>query len=303
MEIGNDNAKATNGGWLGARSGGDTLSQALRVLIVEDSEDDTLLVLHELKRGGFDCIWKRVDSTAAMSEALDNAQWDLVISDYSMPQFNGLDALRVLQSKGRDIPFILTSGVIGEDLAVEAMKAGAHDYVLKGKLARLTPAVRRELHEAHVRQARRQSETHLRDSMNFLEQILNTSPNLIFICDLTEGRNIYVNREVTRILGYTPRMVQEMGDKLLTAIVHPEDIRRVLEHLADISHARDGEIHEIECRIKRADGQWRWLCSRDVAFARSPDGTVTRMLGTAMDIDDRKRAANGNKPEPREKPL
>ena len=100
----------------------------LRALIVEDSEDDALLLVRELQRGGYDVTFERVETAGAMTDALDNRQWDIVLADYTMPHFRGTNALRLLREKGFDIPFIFVSGTIGEDKAVASMKSGANDY-------------------------------------------------------------------------------------------------------------------------------------------------------------------------------
>jgi putative two-component system response regulator len=135
----------------------------LRVLVVEDSEHDTELLMRELRRGGFDPVHQRVQTAADMRSALDRESWDLVISDHSVPQFNSTAALALLRGTGRDIPFIIVSGTIGEEAAVEAMRAGANDYIVKGRLARLDPAIRREITEAHHRRARREAEQALQE--------------------------------------------------------------------------------------------------------------------------------------------
>lgn len=140
------------------------MAQALQVLIVEDEEDDALLIVRELARGGYAPAYQRVETEAAMRAALAAQPWDLIISDYAMPAFSGTAALETVQSFGLDVPFIIVSGAIGEDMAVAAMKAGAHDYVMKGALGRLTPAVGRELQEAEIRRAKRRSERALRDA-------------------------------------------------------------------------------------------------------------------------------------------
>jgi len=134
------------------------MGSPLRLLIVEDSKDDADLLVRELCRGGYDLTFKRVDTHAAMTEALDVHQWDIIIADYMMPNFTGLDALKLMQEKKIDLPFIILSGSIGEDTAVEAMKTGVHDYIIKGNLTRLLPAINRELKEAMVRGARKQAE-------------------------------------------------------------------------------------------------------------------------------------------------
>lgn len=133
----------------------------LRVLLVEDYEADAELVLLELRRGGYDLTVERVDTSNSMARALEEESWDLVISDYVMPSFSGLAALALLKKTEIDIPFIVVSGKIGENVAVEAMKAGAHDYIMKDNLARLAPAIQRELNDAAIRKERRQMEEQL----------------------------------------------------------------------------------------------------------------------------------------------
>lgn len=131
------------------------MGEPVRLLIVEDSEDDTTLLLRELRRGGYAPEHERVETSAAMRAALTGSRWDVVISDFYLPTFDAPSALEVLKESGLDLPFIVVTGSIGEDIAVTAMKAGASDYLLKDNLARLVPAVRRELRESDVRRQRR----------------------------------------------------------------------------------------------------------------------------------------------------
>jgi sigma-B regulation protein RsbU (phosphoserine phosphatase) len=142
----------------------DDMPKPLKVLIVNDSEDDAGVLSLELKRGGFEVNYRRVDTERDMISALKSETWDLVISDYMMQNFSGLDALKVLKWQGVDLPFILISDKVGEEIAVEAMKAGANDYILKNKLSRLVPAVQRELQEVESRREQRQVEEALKDS-------------------------------------------------------------------------------------------------------------------------------------------
>lgn len=144
----------------------------LRILLIEDSEDDAVLLLRELRRSGFAVAFERVDKPATMLAALHKQTWDLIVCDYSMPEFNAPAALQLLQEQGFDIPFIIVSATIGEDVAVAAMKAGAHDYIIKGNLARLTPAIERELREAKVRLARKQAEEQIKASLREKEALL-----------------------------------------------------------------------------------------------------------------------------------
>lgn len=136
--------------------------EQLRVLVIEDSEDDALLLIRELSRGGFDVEHSRADTEESMRNALSTRTWDVLITDHNMPEFDSSRALQVLQSSGMDIPVIIVSGSIGEEIAVDAMKAGAHDYIMKNNLTRLVPAVRRELREAERRRAHRKAEATIR---------------------------------------------------------------------------------------------------------------------------------------------
>ena len=124
------------------------MPEPLSVLIVEDSENDARLLLRELERAGYAASWERVETAGSMRSALEGRSWDLVIADYTMPKFSAPAALALLQDLGLDLPFIIVSGSVGEDVAVEAMRAGAHDYLLKGNLKRLFPAIQRELEQA-----------------------------------------------------------------------------------------------------------------------------------------------------------
>ncbi|HEV2468265.1 MAG TPA: ATP-binding protein [Candidatus Sulfotelmatobacter sp.] len=139
----------------------------IRLLMIEDSEDDAALILRELRRGGFEPQFKRVDSAESMRAALDEDNWDIVVCDYSMPHFSGKDALKLLRDTGSDIPFIFVSGTIGEDTAVAALKEGAQDYVMKGHLKRLVPAIMREMKEAEHQRQRRQLEREVQQLQKF----------------------------------------------------------------------------------------------------------------------------------------
>ncbi len=130
----------------------------LHILLVEDSEDDAILLLRELRRRGYEPLVERVETAGQMEAALSARHWDVIISDYVMPAFSGFDALQTIKSGGLDIPFIIVSGKIGEEVAVDLMKAGAHDYISKRNLARLTAAIEREMQEAEVRRKRKEAE-------------------------------------------------------------------------------------------------------------------------------------------------
>ena len=144
-------------------------NRPLRVLLVEDSKMDAELLARALGRGGFDLTWARVDTAAEMEAALEKQPWDLILCDHAMPRFSAPGALELLKQRKLDVPFIIVSGYIEEETAVAAMKAGAHDYIMKDRLARLVPAVERELRDAEVRRARAKSEEALRHAHEELE--------------------------------------------------------------------------------------------------------------------------------------
>ncbi|RPI44715.1 MAG: response regulator, partial [Betaproteobacteria bacterium] len=184
-----------------------SVPRTIRVLIVEDLEDDVLLLVWELRRGGYLVDYQAVDTRAGMETALRSGPWDIVISDYSMPDFSGLEALATLRAQALDVPFIIVSGNIGEDVAVEAMKAGAHDYVMKKNLSRLIPALNRELREADVRRARLRAEYELRENEARFRAIASNIPGTVYQFMLrSDGAASfpYVSGDCTRLLGVSP---------------------------------------------------------------------------------------------------
>ncbi len=149
------------------------MKKPLRILMVEDSEDDTLLEIRALKNGGYDPEYERVEDAGAMRTALREKTWDIILCDYQMPKFNGLAAIALLKETGGDIPMIIVSGAIGEETAVECMRSGANDYIMKGNLSRLAPAIERELQEAESRRKRKRAEVDLRNSLCQLQETQN----------------------------------------------------------------------------------------------------------------------------------
>lgn len=168
------------------------MGEPLRALIVEDSEDDALLLVRELQRGGYDPTFERVDSATAMAQALNARPWQIVLADYTMPQFSGTDALELLKRSGLDIPFIFVSGAMGEDSAVAAMKTGAHDYVIKGNLKRLLPAIARELREAEIRRQRKQDVEKLQSQEKRMWALYEINQAITCVLDLRDLVNILI---------------------------------------------------------------------------------------------------------------
>jgi len=260
------------------------MERPLRVLVVEDSEDDVLLMVRTLKKGGFDPVHERVETAEDMLSALSGGPWDVILCDYKMPRFSGLRALEIFRETGIDIPFILVSGTIGEEVAVEAMKAGAHDYIMKDRLQRLVPAIERELKEAGMRQGRRQVEQALRMAEakystiveNALEGIYQSTP---------EGRFLTVNPAMARIYGYdSPEEliagVSDIGAQLYT---DPADRREVMCRMA-----RDGFLSDFEVQHRRKDGSAVWV-SLNARAVKDETGAIVYLEGVVANITDRKR--------------
>jgi sigma-B regulation protein RsbU (phosphoserine phosphatase) len=169
-------------------------------LLIEDSEFDAIVLVNLLRQGGYNVTWRRVQSAEAMREALAQERWDIIFSDHEMPGFNALAALELLQATGCDMPFIIVSGGIGEATAVSLMKGGAHDFLVKGNLGRLVPAVQRELREAGNRAARRQAEVSLRESEQRYRLLWQNSPDAILLLD-AEGRVALANPAAEELFG------------------------------------------------------------------------------------------------------
>ena len=254
------------------------MSVPLQILIVEDSENDALLLLRELRRGGYEPDNERVDTAADMEAALEKRDWDLVISDHSMPSFSSSAALEILQRKGLDLPFIIVSGQIGEDAAVAAMRAGAHDYIMKDNLARLNTAIERELREAEVRRERRQAEEKYRSIFeNAVEGIFQTT---------ADGRFLTANPALARMYGYGS------PEELLTTVSNIEDQLYVdPERRAEFN--RVVQEHDVvsgfEIQIYRKDESVMWA-SVSARAVRDTSGELLGYEGTVEDITERKRA-------------
>jgi PAS domain S-box-containing protein len=265
-------------------------NQPLRVLLVEDSEDDALLLLRELRRSGYETTAERVDTAEAMRSALERQSWDIVIADYVIPGFGGLPALKLLQDMGFDIPVIMVSGMMGEETAVAAMKAGANDYLVKGHLVRLVPAIGRELREAEVRRARRQAGEALRESEERFRQLAQNIDAAFFMfacdeaCQLGPCRVAYVSPAYEAIWGRSCQGLYTQPEAWLES-VDPADLPRIREAFQRLG---EGNIAE-QFRIMRPDGATRWVQYR--AFpVRDEQGRIYRVAAVADDVTVRKEA-------------
>lgn len=267
------------------------MSMPLRVLIVEDSDDDELMIVRTLQSNGYDVTYTRVETAVEMDAALDLNIWDLVLCDYCLPDFDGLEALKIMQNKGIDLPFIIVSGAINEEIAVSAMKAGASDFVTKSRLMRLVPAIRRELKEAENRRARLKSELALQKTQEQLRFVLETN----FMG--TWEWNITTN-EITcsSSCEYLFDITSGTGSNLDIFIdrIHPQDRDAMLEALKTAQKLHQTYQHEY--RVIWQDGSIHWIQAIG-DFYQPTDAkdnlsskNYNRMLGIVIDVTKQKLA-------------
>jgi two-component system, NarL family, sensor histidine kinase UhpB len=281
-----DGEDATHISDAGPGRGRRLMGVTLRVLLVEDYEDDALLLLRELRRGGYEPLSERVDTAEAMETALDEREWDLVIADHSMPAFSSLAALELLRSKGfAELPFIIVSGHIGEDVAVAAMKAGAQDYIMKDNLARLNTAIERELREAESRRERRRAEEERRLAEEKYRGIFENAVEGIFQTTV-EGRFVTANPAMARMFGYDSpedllENVSNIAEQLYVDPKQRTELRRLI--------LRDGLVSGFETQARRKDGGVVGV-SVSARAVRDVEGEMVGYEGTVEDVTERKQA-------------
>jgi len=260
------------------------MSRILRVLLIEDNPSDSALAVRTLERGGFNVQWRRVEHEAAMREALAAQTWDVIISDYQMPQFNGPSALRVLQEHGLDVPFIVVSGTVGEDIAVTMMKEGSQDYLMKGLLTRLVPAVERELLEARNRQEKRQALSEVRSAVAQLSATLESTADGIAVIGVDRQISRF-NRRFIDMWGISPATdgvlnFDDFMNQMLAQSIDPDACARSTERIDQ--SGPEGESDEIALR----DGRFFERSSRAYVL----DGSNAGRVWSFRDITTRRRA-------------
>ena len=223
------------------------MAKPLHVLIVEDSENDALLLIRELKRSGYEPVYERVYTAKGLSDALEKQTWEIIISDFVMPQFSGLEALKLTKLKNLDIPFIITSGKISDDTAVLSMKAGAADYIMKDNLTRLGPAIERELQETAVRRESEKASKSLKEreeELHVLKQIDRLKDEFIGLVSHE------LRTPLTVILGALSTVITE-GDRLTVketkqlvgdAYSEAELLSNILANLLELARAQANRL-------------------------------------------------------------
>jgi PAS domain S-box-containing protein len=263
------------------------MNKPLHCLIVEDSENDALLVVRQLRSGGYDVTWERVETAEAMSAALGRQPWDVVFADYQMPRFSGLAALELLKASGKGLPFIIVSGTIGEDLAVAAMRAGAHDYLMKDKLARLVPAMERELREAVEWRAHQRAEVALQESEQKYRELVEHA-NSIILRWTRDGRITFLNEFGQKFFGYTEAEI--LGRHVIGTIVPASDstsrdLRSLMDQIGAHAEAFAQSINE----NMRRNGERVWVAWTN-KLVLDEQGQAKEILSIGSDITERKQA-------------
>ena len=255
------------------------MKDLLNLLLIEDVEDDALLVLRELRRGGFHPMWQRVETLEELQIALEQKLWDIVISDYRLPRFDAPNALKAVRLYHQSIPFILVSGTIGEVLAVEMMKAGANDYVMKENLKRLPEAVRRELRDAQVRFDRQQTEVELRESEERYRLLAENTNDLVCLHE-PDGRYVYVSPSSEILLGYH---YKELIGQYPYELFHPEDCALIQESHNQVLNQQPITVTH---RIRHKSGHYIWFETLSKSI-KDINEQIIKLQTTSRDITER----------------
>lgn len=257
------------------------MEKELKLLLIEDSENDALILFRELTKGGYKLNSKVVDTEFGLIDSL-NEEWDIIITDFMLPQFTGLETLRILKENNVETPCIVISGKTGEATAVEAMKAGAVDYIIKESYSRLIPSIERELKEAKVRSEKKHVEKALLDSENKYRAIINGIFDLILLCDV-EGYIRYVSPNIKDILGYN---TYEVVGRKFTEFVHYEDVEFARSEVKDLIVAQNNKI--IEFRIFKKNNE---ICFLEInaSIEIDEESNISKIIAVARDITQRKK--------------
>ena len=257
-----------------------------RLLLIEDNESDAALLERHLAQAGVQLAITRVCSLPALEQALADHSWDLVLSDYNLPGFDALDALRIVRATKLDLPFIVLSGLVGEEAAVELMQAGAQDYVSKDRMSRLIPAMERELREAEAHREQQRLGERLKAQDERFRLALKATGDGVWERNL-RTRRCSLSDDWKAMLGYAPddigRELQDWQD-----LIHPYDVATV--EAALLAHRRGDEgAYRSEHRLRCKDGSWKWILDRGVVILRDSDGSAIREIGTMTDISQAKQ--------------
>lgn len=253
----------------------------IKILIAEDSEDDAMLLMRRIKKDGLDPVYRRVDSLKKMKEALDKEEWNIVLSDYNMPNFTGLDAINLLRQNNPEIPLIIISGTVGEDTAVKTIRKGANDYLMKDNLVRLVPSIKRELQEAKIKRERREALEELVKSEKRFKELAELLPTMIVETD-SSNKIMFANRAFYKLTGYLLKDVNE--GLYVHKIIVPEERMRFQENL---KRHKGRSVSEYNILKKDKDKSPVIMYYNDIY---SVDNKITGFRIVIIDITERKQA-------------
>ena len=258
------------------------MSGHLRILHLEDDRDYSELVKSLLEKEGYDAEIALAMSREDFEKALGDSHFDVILADYLLPNYDGLKALEYAKEKRPETPFILVSGTIGEQVAIESLRSGATDYVLKMWPERLGPTVRRAVQEAEERVRRRQVETELRRREKYFRALTENALDILAVLN-QEGAFVYNSASIKRVLGYEPR---ELVGQSAFSLAHPDDLGRVMRAFEEALNHPDRAVR-LETRVRHCDGSWRYM--EVVGQNRLADEEIAGVILNSRDVTDRVR--------------
>ncbi|HUN54641.1 MAG TPA: diguanylate cyclase [Smithella sp.] len=258
--------------------------KSLRALIVEKSEDDTLLLVRTLKKGGYNPVYERVQTPAAMKKALEDKEWDIIFCDHKLPTFRGPLAMALLKEANVDIPLIVVSGVFDETMAVKCMRLNAENYIVKTNFSRLCPVIDRELEDAEVDKKQMQIEEQSRTEEQRYRAFVENSSDIIVVMN-RQGTITYINPAIEKVLGFT---IKDRIGRSIFENLHPDDLHRVTEAFKKFISEEDAPPRQNEIRIHGIDGNWHTFES--VSKHLGADENTDEIIVNLRDITDRKRS-------------
>lgn len=263
--------------------------QSLRVLMVEDSENDALLLIRVLKKGGYHSVYERVETATAMKKALQEMPWDIVLCDYSLPKFNALSAIALLKEANMDIPLIVVTGTVGEETAIECMRRGAKDYIMKSKMARLCPAIARELKEAKAGRKQKQAEL---QRVTALEELRKSEEKHLAIIENIEegyyesdlkGNLTFFNSSMCQLLGYAREELIGINSRQFT---DKENAKKLFKTFYEV-YKTGNPAKEFDWQVIRKDGTIRHI-EASVSQLKDSSGKPIGFRGIVRDTTERK---------------
>jgi PAS domain S-box-containing protein/putative nucleotidyltransferase with HDIG domain len=267
------------------------IQQALSVLIIDDSEDDVLLIIRELKKGGYDPVYERVQTAAALKKALRERPWDIILCDYKMPWLEAPSAIGLIKESNIDVPVIILSGSIGEEKAVGCMRLGAQDYIMKGNYSRLCPAIKRELAESENRQKKRQAEAQKETALDELRQseekyrtILDGIEEGYYEVDI-EGNLTFFNDSMRRILGYSSEEMMGLNSRQFTDKENAKKLFQTFHEVYKTGRPSKG----FDWQIISKEGRERFI-EASVSLFKDSSGKPKGFKGIVRDITERRKA-------------